>query len=142
MIPTGETAPVAGTPFDFRKPRRIGPALRTNHPQILLARGIDHNLVIDGKAGELRPAAELIDPASGRRLLVSTTQPAVQVYTANNFNGSQTAGDGLLLRQADGIAFETQHYPDSPNQPSFPSTLLRPGEVFTSTTVYAFGVVK
>ncbi len=142
MIPTGEIAPVAGTPFDFREGRPIGPALRSNHPQILLARGLDHNLVIDGTAGTLRPAAELIDPASGRRLLVSTTEPGLQVYTANAFNGSQPAGDGLLLRQGDGIALETQHYPDSPNQPSFPSTLLRPGEVFTSTTVYAFGVVK
>lgn len=142
MIPTGEIASVAGTPFDFRTPRRIGPALRTNHPQILLARGIDHNLVIDGKAGELRPAAELIDPASGRRLVVSTTEPGVQVYTANAFNGTQLAANNRPLRQSDGIAFETQHYPDTPNQPSFPTTLLRPGEVFTSTTVYAFGVVK
>jgi aldose 1-epimerase len=142
MIPTGEIASVAGTPFDFRKPRRIGPALRTNHPQILLARGIDHNLVIDGKAGELRPAAELIDPASGRRLVVSTTEPGVQVYTANGFNGTQLAANNRPLRQSDGIAFETQHYPDTPNQPSFPTTLLRPGEVFTSTTVYAFGIVK
>ncbi|WP_243442612.1 aldose epimerase family protein [Sandarakinorhabdus sp. AAP62] len=142
MIPTGEIAPVAGTPFDFRKPQPIGPALRSNHPQILLARGIDHNLVIDGAAGTLRAAAELVDSVSGRRLLVSTTEPGMQVYTANNFNGSQPASNGLLLRQGDGIAFETQHFPDSPNQPSFPSTLLRPGEVFTSTTVYAFGVIK
>lgn len=141
MIPTGSVAPVAGTPLDFRSARAIGPALRSQHPQIVLARGIDHNLVIDGAAGTLRPAAELIDPVSGRRLLVSTTEPGLQVYTANNFNGSQPAGDGRLLRQGDGIAFETQHYPDSPNQPGFPSTLLRPGAVFTSTTVYAFGVV-
>ena len=142
MIPTGEIAPVAGTPFDFRMAKPIGPALRSNHPQIVLARGIDHNLVIDGPAGTLRPVAELIDPASGRRLLVSTTEPGVQVYTANNFNGSQPAGGGLLLRQSDGIAFETQHFPDTPNQPAFPTTLLRQGEVFTSTTVYAFGVIK
>ena len=142
MIPTGEVAPVAGTPFDFRVPRPIGAALRTSHPQLLLARGIDHNLVIDGPAGTLRPAAELIDPASGRRLLVSTTEPGVQVYTANNFNGSQPAADGHLLRQGDGIALETQHAPDSPNQPAFPSTRLDPGQVFTSTTVFAFGVVK
>lgn len=142
MIPTGEIAPVAGTPFDFSTMRPIGPALRTTHPQLLLARGIDHNLVVDGPAGRLRPAAELVDPASGRRLLVSTTEPGVQVYTANNFNGSQPAADGILLRQSDAIAFETQHYPDSPNRPEFPSTLLRPGETFTSTTVYAFGVVK
>lgn len=142
MIPTGEIATVTDTPFDFRTSRPIGPALRTNHPQIMLARGIDHNVVIDGTAGTLRPAADLVDPASGRRLRVSTTEPGVQVFTANNFNGSQLASDGIVLRQSDAIAFETQHYPDTPNQAGFPSTLLRPGEVFTSTTVYAFGVVK
>lgn len=142
MIPTGELAAVAGTPFDFRTLRPIGPALRTPHPQLLLARGLDHNFIIDGPAGSLRPAAELIDPASGRRLLVSTTEPGVQVFTANNFNGSQLAGDNRLLRQGDGIALETQHAPDSPNQPAFPSTRLDPGQVFTSTTVFAFGVVK
>lgn len=142
QIPTGEIAQVAGTPFDFRSLRPIGPALRSNHPQILLARGIDHNLVVDGTPGQLRPAAELIDPASGRRLLISTTEPGMQVYTANDFNGSQLAGDGRLLRQGDGIAFETQHYPDSPNQPAFPSTLLRPGAEFTSTTIYSFGIVR
>lgn len=142
MIPTGEIAPVAGTPLDFREARPIGPALRRNHPQIALARGIDHNLVIDGPAGTLRPAAELVDPRSGRRLRVLTTEPGVQVFTANNFNGTQLASEGRLLRQGDGIAFETQHFPDSPHQPSFPSTLLRPGEVFTSTTIYAFGVTK
>lgn len=141
-IPTGEIAPVAGTPFDFTTARAIGPALRTPHPQIAQARGIDHNLVVDGTPGRLRPAAELVDPASGRRLVVSTTEPGVQVYTANGFNGSQTAAGGMLLRQSDGIALETQHYPDSPNQPGFPSTLLRPGQIFTSTTVFAFGVVK
>jgi aldose 1-epimerase len=142
MIPTGEIAPVAGTPFDFRTARPIGPALRSAHPQLLLARGIDHNLVIDGAAGTLRPAAELLDPASGRALTVLTTEPGCQVYTANNFNGSQAAGDGRLLRQGDGIAFETQHVPDSPNQPAFPSTRLDPGQVFTSTTIFAFGVAK
>ncbi len=142
LIPTGEVAPVAGTPFDFRVPRPIGPALRQGHPQIVLARGLDHNLVIHGPAGTLRPAAELVDPASGRWLRVSTTEPAVQVYTANNFNGSQTAGGGSLLRQGDAIAFETQHYPDTPNRPEFPSTLVRPGQVYTSTTVYAFGVLR
>lgn len=142
MIPTGALDTVAGTPFDFRTLRPIGPALRTPHPQLLLARGLDHNFIIDGPAGSLRPAAELIDPASGRRLLVSTTEPGVQVFTANNFNGSQLAGDNRLLRQGDGIALETQHAPDSPNQPAFPSTRLDPGQVFTSTTVFAFGVVK
>ncbi len=139
-IPTGAIEPVAGTPFDFTTEPAIGPALRSAHPQIVQARGIDHNLLIDGPAGSLRPAAELSDPVSGRRLLLSTTEPGVQVYTANNFNGTQPAGNGRLLRQGDGIALETQHVPDTPNQPAFPSTRLDPGQVFTSTTVFAFGV--
>jgi aldose 1-epimerase len=140
MIPSGAIDPVAGTPFDFRTPRRIGPALRSAHPQIMLAHGLDHNLVIDGTPGTLRPAAALVDPASGRRLTVATTQPGIQLYTGNSFNGSQPAGGGRLLRQGDGIALETQHFPDSPNQPGFPFTRLDPGAVFTATTVFAFDV--
>ncbi|WP_156254946.1 aldose epimerase family protein [Sandarakinorhabdus oryzae] len=140
MIPTGATAPVAGTPLDFRSPRALGPALRCDHPQIRLARGLDHNLVIDGPAGQLRPAAMLSDPASGRRLTISTTEPGIQVYSANFLDGGIAAGDGRLLRQGDGLALETQHFPDSPNQPGFPSTLLRPGDMRRSSTIYAFDV--
>ena len=140
MIPTGAIAPVAGTPLDFREARALGPALRCDHPQIRLARGLDHNLVIDGPAGTLRPAAMLCDPASGRRLMISTTEPGIQVYSANFLDGSIAAGGGQLLRQGDGLALETQHFPDSPNQPDFPSTLLRPGDVRRSSTVHAFDV--
>ncbi len=138
QIPTGEIADVAGTPFDFREPRQIGAALRTAHPQMQLARGIDHNFVIDGSPGTLRLAARLHDPASGRRVEVRTTEPGMQIYTANGMNGTQLAAGGRALRQGDAIAFETQHYPDSPNKPEFPSTVLRPGETLRSTTEFRF----
>lgn len=138
QVPTGELAPVAGTPFDFRAARALGPALYSVHPQILLAKGIDHNFVIDGGGGTLVSAARLLDPMSGRQMEVRTTEPGVQIYTGNNLNGGQAGADGRALRQSDGVAFETQHFPDSPNQPAFPSTVLRPGEVFRSTTEYAF----
>jgi aldose 1-epimerase len=141
MIPTGAIADVAGTPLDFRLARSLGPALRSDHPQIRLARGLDHNLVIDGPAGQLRAAAILHDPASGRRLTIHTTQPGIQVYSGNFLDGALPAAGGTLLRQGDGLALETQHFPDSPNQPGFPSTLLRPGEAFTARTVYGFDLV-
>jgi aldose 1-epimerase len=141
MIPTGAIADVTGTPLDFRSARPLGPALRSDHPQIRLARGLDHNLVIDGTAGQLRPAALLCDPASGRRLMISTTEPGIQVYSANFLDGGVAGGSGTLLRQGDGLALETQHFPDSPNQPGFPSTLLRPGETRRSSSLYAFDVM-
>ncbi|WP_310474680.1 aldose epimerase family protein [Sandarakinorhabdus sp.] len=141
MIPTGAIADVAGTPLDFRLARPIGPALRSDHPQIRLARGLDHNLVIDGSGDQRRLAAILCDPASGRRLTISTTEPGIQVYSGNFLDGSIAAGGGTLLRQGDGLALETQHFPDSPNQPGFPSTLLRPGETRHSSSVYAFDVM-
>jgi aldose 1-epimerase len=97
--------------------------------------------VIDGPAGTLRPAAELLDPSSGRRLTLLTTQPGLQVYTANAFNGTAPAAAGQMLHRHDGIALEAQHFPDSPNQPGFPATLLRPGEVFRQSTVFGFDVV-
>ena len=141
MIPTGAIDPVAETPLDFRTARAIGPALRSDHPQIRLARGLDHNLVIDGAAGHLRPAAILCDPASGRRLTISTTEPGIQVYSGNFLDGSVAAGGGLLLRQGDGLALETQHFPDSPHQPAFPTTLLRPGQRRESSSLYVFDVM-
>lgn len=141
MIPTGAIDPVAGTPLDFRSPRVVGPALRSDHPQIKLARGLDHNLVIDGTAGQFRPAAIVCDPASGRRLTISTTEPGIQVYSGNFLDGAIAAGGRTLLRQGDGLALETQHFPDSPHQPAFPSTLLRPGAALQSTSLYAFDVM-
>jgi aldose 1-epimerase len=141
QVPTGEIRDVAGTVFDFRKPRRVADAVYSTDPQIMLARGIDHNWVIDKGTGPGIPVAvRLSDPKSGRRLEVRTTEPGVQIYTANGFAGQMTGANGRTLRQGDGIAFETEHYPDSPNKPNFPSTVLRPGETFHSVTEYAFSV--
>lgn len=148
LIPTGELAPVAGTPFDFRSPRLIGPGQRSGHPQIRLGRGYDHNFVLSRPSPDdqsLLLAAVVYEPTSGRRLEVFTTEPGVQFY-AGNFLGQW--GDtapypgqgGVLYRQGDGLALETQHFPDSPNQPAFPSTVLRPGETYRSTTLLRFGV--
>jgi aldose 1-epimerase len=138
LVPTGEIASVTGTPFDFRQPALIRERVYSTHPQIVLARGLDHNLILQKGPGQMGVAARLWDPSSGRQLEVRTTEPAVQLYSANNFMGTALAADARTLRQGDGITFETQHYPDSPNKPAFPSTVLRPGETFRSTTQFAF----
>ncbi len=141
QVPTGEFTAVAGTPFDFREPTPIGKNIRSTEPQMLIGRGFDHNYVLrKSKPGALELAARITDPVSGRTLELLTTEPGVQVYSANNFNGSIVSAAGTTLRAADGLALETQHYPDSPNKPNFPSTLLRPGETFTSSTVMHFSV--
>lgn len=139
LIPTGELAPVAGTPFDFRQATAIGARIAADHEQIRIGGGYDHNFVLNGTAGELRLAARAFDPSSGRTLEVQTTEPGVQLYSGNF--GSPIAGRGgeSYPRHA-GFCLETQHFPDSPNQSSFPSTVLRPGERFESTTVFRFGV--
>ncbi len=141
QIPTGEIRPVAGTPLDFSSPKRIGDALRAgDDPEIRTARGVDHNYVIDRPSPDdtsLIHAATLTDPASGRVMEVHTTEPGVQVYTANSLDGSLRGYSGRLFRQADAICFETQHFPNSPNEPSFPTVVLRPGEELRSTTIYA-----
>lgn len=141
QIPTGELAEVAGTPLDYRQPHPIRDAIRDGaSPEIVRARGIDHNYVIDRLEGDdgLMPAARVSDPASGRSMEVVTTQPGVQVYTGNSLDGGIAGYSSRLYRQTDAVCFETQHFPDSPNQPSFPSTVLRPGETFRSTTIYRF----
>ncbi len=141
QIPTGELAEVAGTPLDYRRPHAIVDALRdASSAEIANARGIDHNYVIDRPEGDdgLVLAARVSDPASGRTMEVETTQPGVQVYTGNSLDGGVAGYSGRLYRQTDAVCFETQHFPDSPNQPHFPSTVLRPGERRTSTTTYAF----
>lgn len=141
QITTGEIAPVDGTPFDFRSPKPIRAALRDGgFEQAVLARGLDHNMVIDRPEGDeaLVPAARLEDPASGRVMEVETTQPGVQVYTGNSLTGAIAGYSGQLYRQTDAVCFETQHFPNSPNTPAFPSTVLRPGETFRSTTIYRF----
>jgi aldose 1-epimerase len=138
MIPTGEVAFVAGTPLDFRRPTPIGARIREPSDQLAAARGYDHHFVLDGTGGRGRPAAVLYDPASGRRLEVTTTEPGIQVYSGNYLQGSLAGTSGRCYGQGDGLALETQHCPDSPNRPEFPSTVLRPGEVFRSSTAYRF----
>ena len=142
LIPTGEIRPVAGTPLDFRTPKRIGVEIRdARDQQILYARGYDHNFVLrDRRPGMPTRAARVVDPASGRALDVLTDQPGVQFYTANFLAGTRVGKSGRLYRQGDGFCLETQHFPDSPNQPTFPSTILRPGETFRSTTIFRFSV--
>ncbi len=143
QLPTGAIAPVAGTALDFTSPRRIGDTLRDGaDEQVRIARGVDQTFVIDRATPDdasLVRAARLVDPASGRVMTTRTTEPGVQVYTGNSLDGSLAGYSGRLYRQGDAICFETQHFPDSPNQPSFPSTVLRPGEELHSTTIYAFG---
>ncbi|ACI50936.1 Aldose 1-epimerase [Gluconacetobacter diazotrophicus PA1 5] len=140
-IPTGDIAPVAGTPLDFRKPMRIGVHLRDSYPQLMFARGYDHNWVVNGPAGAApRPAAHIVDPRTGRTMDVLTSQPGLQVYTSNSLDGAYAGVSHRAYRQTDAIAFEAEHYPDSPNHPSFPTTTLRPGETFDYTTIFHFGV--
>ncbi len=143
QVPTGEFTNVAGTPFDFRKPTAIGAHIRSSDPQMLIGRGYDHNYVLrKTKPGALELAARVTDPVSGRTLELLTTEPGVQVYSSNNFNGGNVSAAGTTFRATDGIALETQHYPDSPNKPNFPSTLLRPGETYSSATVMHFTVQR
>ncbi len=137
LIPTGEIAPVAGTPLDFSSPAPIGARIRDRFPQLALARGYDHNFVVDrSDATALALAARVREPVSGRELEVHTTEPGIQLYTGNFLDGTLIGTSGRAYRQGDGFALETQHFPDSPNQPGFPSTVLRPGEVLESATVY------
>jgi aldose 1-epimerase len=139
LIPTGQIAPVQGTPFDFTSPTTIGARITANDPQLLLARGYDHNWVINrGDNTGLVEAARAEDPQSGRTLTVSTTEPGVQFYTSNFIDGELTGFSGHVYRQGAGFTMETQHYPDSPNHPHFPTTTLKPGQSYDSTTVFAF----
>jgi aldose 1-epimerase len=139
LIPTGELAPVDGTPFDLRAGLRIGAGIRSNDPQMILGRGYDHNFVLNREDDtSLVLAARLYDPASGRILETWTTEPGLQVYTGNFLDGTIIGSSGDMYRQGDAICLETQHFPDSPNQPDFPSTELRPGDTYQTTTVYSF----
>lgn len=139
QIPTGEIRPVEGTPFDFRTPTPVGACVRADDPQLLTGRGYDHNWVLrGGVAPAPRPAARLHDRRSGRVLEVLTDQPGLQFYSGNFLDGTLVGPSGRAYRQGDALALETQHFPDSPNQPGFPSTVLRPGESFRSTTVLRF----
>ena len=137
QVPTGELAPVAGTALDFRQFTPIGARLRSSESQMLYAQGYDHNFVLRKPAGDPLPLALIMhDLRSGRVLELRTTEPGIQVYSANHMNGSVVSAAGTTIRQGDGLALETEHFPNSPNEPRFPSTLLRPGETLRSTTVF------
>jgi len=139
LIPTGELAPVAGTPFDFRQPHRVGERIRDAHQQVIYGRGYDHNWVLNRPSpGALTLAARLHDPKTGRILEVFTTEPGVQLYTGNFLDGTLLGSSRTIYRQSDGLCLETQHFPDSPNKPDFPSTVLRPGETYRTTTTHRF----
>jgi galactose mutarotase-like enzyme len=143
LIPTGEIRSVAGTPFDFTAPHTIGERIGAEDEQIKFGGGYDHNFVLDREAGDsLQLAARVYEPTSGRVMEVSTTEPGVQFYSGNFLDGSITGKAGHVYRQRTGFCLETQHYPDSPNKPAFPSTILKPGQEYRSRTVYAFSVRK
>ena len=142
LIPTGELAPLEGTPFDFRKPTRVGARIDAAHEQLKNGLGYDHNFVLDGRAGELRPAARLADPKSGRTVEVATTEPGVQFYSGNFLDGTLTGKGGQVYRRRGGLCLETQHFPDSPNKPQFPSTILQPGADYRSKTVFTFATTR
>jgi aldose 1-epimerase len=143
LIPTGQLAPVAGTPFDFRKPTAIGARINADDAQLKIAGGYDHNFVLNTKPGEaIHLAAHVLDPGSGRTLTVTTTEPGVQFYSGNFLNGKLTGKFGVAYPKNAAFALETQHFPDSPNHPAFPSTLLVPGKTLHSTTVFTFGLEK
>ena len=136
LIPTGEVAVVAGTPLDLRLETAIAARLRDPHFQLLAARGYDHNYVLRGTG--VRRAARLADPTTGRVLEVLTDQPGLQLYSGNFLDGSHVGTGGRAYRQGDGLALETQHFPDSPNHPTYPSTVLRPGQLFATSTTWQF----
>jgi aldose 1-epimerase len=143
LIPTGEIKPVAGTPFDFRSFHEIGERLRGNDQQLVFGRGYDHNWVLNRPSPtdtRMITAAVLKDPVSGRVLTMSTDQPGIQFYSGNFLDGTLYGTSGRQYRQGDGLALETQHYPDSPNHANFPSTVLRPGQTYKTTTVLNFSV--
>lgn len=139
QIPLGPLARVAGTPFDFRTPHTFGERIRDGVEQLLLAQGYDHNWVLNRRAGSPPSlAARVLHPKSGRLLECITDQPGVQVYTSNFLTGTFAGISGKIYRQGDAFTLETQHFPNSPNEPSYPTTVLRPGQVFRSTTVFRF----
>jgi aldose 1-epimerase len=142
LIPTGELATVEGTPFDFRKPTAIGARLDQPHPQLKTGGGYDHNWVLNGTAGGVRRAARVVEPTTGRTLEVATTEPGMQLYTGNFLDGKLTGKNGRTYGRRSGFCLETQHFPDTPNQPGFPTTLIKPDQKYSSRTVFTFGIQK
>jgi len=142
QIPTGAITPVAGTAFDFRTPAIIGERVDSAETQMTLAGGLDHNFVLNKSApGALDWAARLSAPESGIMLELLTTEPGMQVYSTNNVKPGQFNADGTEIQKRDAVALETQHFPDSPNHPAFPSTLLKSGKTFRSTTIFRFSAI-
>jgi aldose 1-epimerase len=141
LIPTGERRNVAGTPFDFRQPRAIGQSIRDGRDeQLRIGRGYDHNFVVSGQSGRLRPAARLEDPASGRVLEVLATAPGLQFYSGNFLDGTVVGKAGRIYRQGDALCLEPQLFPDAPNRPEFPTARLDPGREYVNTMVFRFSV--
>jgi aldose 1-epimerase len=142
LIPTGTIASVAGTPFDFRTPTAIGARINAADAQIKNGGGYDHNFVLTRDGPGLAHVAHVTEPTTGRTLDVSTTEPGVQFYTGNFLDGSNVGKGGVAYGKRSGFCLETQHFPDSPNHPNFPSTILKPGAVYESQTVFTFGVTR
>jgi aldose 1-epimerase len=141
LIPTGELQSVAGTPFDFRSPTPIGARIDADDVQLRYGRGYDHNFVLNKRGGDSLPlGARVYEPSSGRVMEISTTEPGLQFYSGNFLDGTLRGKNGVVYRHRYGFAMETQHFPDSPNKPGFPSTILRPGAEYRSRTIYAFSV--
>jgi aldose 1-epimerase len=138
LIPTGELQPVTGTPFDFRKPTAIGARIDGSDEQLKFGKGYDHNWVIDKPAGALAVIATVYEPQTGRVLEVSSTEPGLQFYSGNFLGGSNGGKGGRAYKVRTGFCMEPQHFPDSPNQPGFPSTVLKPGQTYKNTIVYKF----
>jgi aldose 1-epimerase len=142
LIPTGEIAPVDGTPFDFRTPTAIGDRINDEHIQMKYGNGYDHNWVLNKAESGLSYAAKVVEPASGRTLEVYTNEPGIQFYGGNFMTGNDTGKGGKVFAFRGAFCLETQHFPDSPNKPQFPSTILNPGMEYYSVCVYKFGVEK
>ena len=138
LIPTGELRSVKGTPFDFTQATAIGSRVNQDEEQLKLGGGYDHNWVVNGKAGSMRLAARVVEPTTGRVMEVSTTEPGVQFYIGNFLDGTLTGKGGKVYKRRYGFCLETQHFPDSPNKPDFPSTVLKKGERYQTTTVFKF----
>jgi aldose 1-epimerase len=138
LIPTGEIVPVGGTPMDFTKPHAMGERINADFEQLKFGGGYDHNWVLDNQDGKLALAATVYEPTSGRVMEILTTEPGLQFYAGNFLDGTRTGKSGKKYVYRSGFCLETQHYPDSPNQPKFPNTILRPGETLRSTTIHRF----
>jgi len=139
LIPSGELAPVKGTPFDFTTPHAIGERINADSEQLIIGGGYDHNWVLDHPAAQMALAAEVYEPASGRTMEVWTEEPGLQFYSGNFLDGSKVGKRGTPYHYRAAFCLETQHFPDSPNHANFPTTILRPGEIYRTTTIYKFG---